>query len=268
MRATALAFLLRPAVALAAEDPAPIQDNSFLVEEAYNQERGVVQHISTYARSEGGDEWVYSFTQEWPLGRQEHQIGFTVPVVGTEDGTRRNRGLSDLVLNYRWQAVGSGETRLAFAPRVSFLAPTGEEADGLGAGGWGVQVNLPVSVVLGPRIVSHWNLGTTRTRSAQNAAGDDADTRAYALGASLVWLARPKVNGMLEAAWASEEEVVGPGRTEREGEFFLNPGVRWAIDLPSGLQIVPGVAIPIGLGPSEGERAVFLYLSFEHPFAR
>ena len=31
---------------------------------------------------------------------------------------------------------------------------------------------------------------------------------------------------------------------------FLNPGVRWAFDFDSGLQIVPGVAYTIGLGPS------------------
>lgn len=29
---------------------APIQDNSFLIEEAYNQEFGVVQHINTFTR--------------------------------------------------------------------------------------------------------------------------------------------------------------------------------------------------------------------------
>ena len=34
----------------------------------------------------------------------------------------------------------------------------------------------------------------------------------------------------------------------------------------SGLQIVPGVAVPVGVGPSEGEYGVIGYLSFEHPF--
>ena len=31
-----------------ADPPPPIQDNSFLIEEAYNQEKGVIQHIQTY----------------------------------------------------------------------------------------------------------------------------------------------------------------------------------------------------------------------------
>mgnify|MGYP003416988619 CR=1 FL=1 len=32
------------------------------------------------------------------------------------------------------------------------------------------------------------------------------------------------------------------------------------------LQIVPGISVPIGIGPSRGETAIFFYLSLEHPF--
>ena len=44
----------------------PIQDNSFLVEEAYNQEDGVIQHISLFQRLSTGD-WAFTQTDEWPL---------------------------------------------------------------------------------------------------------------------------------------------------------------------------------------------------------
>ncbi len=44
---------------------APIQDNSFLIEEAYNQEAGVIQHISTFERDLETHDWLYAFTQEW-----------------------------------------------------------------------------------------------------------------------------------------------------------------------------------------------------------
>ena len=43
-----------------------IEDNSFLIEEAYNQEAGVVQHINTMFYDWKHDTWSYSFTQEWP----------------------------------------------------------------------------------------------------------------------------------------------------------------------------------------------------------
>ena len=36
-----------------------------------------------------------------------------------------------------------------------------------------------------------------------------------------------------------------------------------AWNLKSGWQIVPGVSVPIGVGPSKGEYGGFLYLSFE-----
>ena len=47
--------------------------------------------------------------------------------------------------------------------------------------------------------------------------------------------------------------------------LLLTRGARYAINFESGLQIVPGIAFPIGLGSSEDEYGVFVYLSFEHP---
>src|SRR5215208_2078087 len=57
-----------------------ILGNSFLVEEAYNQEAGVVQHILTglygWNQLRGTDEESlgFAFTQEWPLFNQNHQL--------------------------------------------------------------------------------------------------------------------------------------------------------------------------------------------------
>src|SRR5262245_56577983 len=87
----ALVFLaLAARVCTAADEPAQplakgIQDNSFLVEEAYNQEAGVVQHIfnAYYAVNQlGGPDdkfWQLSFTQEWPVFSQTHQFSYTIP---------------------------------------------------------------------------------------------------------------------------------------------------------------------------------------------
>ena len=38
------------------------QDNSFLVEEAYNQEAGVVQHIQNVMYNQRTKDWFYTFT--------------------------------------------------------------------------------------------------------------------------------------------------------------------------------------------------------------
>ena len=240
---------------LAAQSPAPIADNSFLIEEAYNQEAGVVQHIGTFAHAEGGDAWDFSFTQEWPLGGLRHQLSFTAPLSWAEGG---GTGLGDLALNYRYQLVGEGEAPLFVAPRLSILLPTGSETEGRGAGAVGLQANLPLSYVVAPALATHWNAGAT--------LGTGETTLDFNLGASAVWRVRPSFNLLVEAIWLSQE-VPGPGG-DREESAFLNPGIRWAHDFAGGLQIVPGLAYTIGLGPSSGEDGFFLYLSFEHPFKR
>jgi hypothetical protein len=57
-------------------------------------------------------------------------------------------------------------------------------------------------------------------------------------------------------------------KTEWSNALYLNPGIRWAYNFKNGLQIVPGIAVPLGIGPSAGEKGILLYLSFEHPFRR
>lgn len=244
----------------------PIQDNSFLVEEAYNQEPGVVQHITTFERAHSGGGWIASFTQEWPAPSLRHQLSFTVPYERLSDLDGGRSGLGDVLLNWRIQAVGSGEDEVAFSPRLSLVLPTGKEEAGLGSGAVGIQTNLPLSVAWGERFVTHTNLGATYVPDAKSPSGAEADTLSIFGGQSAIWLASPRVNVMLEAFWERAESVVGPGLISKEDAFVVAPGVRFAIDLPSGLQIVPGVAVPIGLGRRSGEESVFLYLSFEHPF--
>ena len=259
--------LLAGLPAAAQDAPGPIQDNSFLLEEAYNQEDHVVQHISAFLRSEGGD-WVYTFTQEWPVKGQRHQLSYSLPVAAFDDGAGRSTGLGDVAVNYRFQAVGSGQTRVAFSPRLSVLLPTGSHERGRGAGSGSLQLNLPLSLVLADRLVAHSNAGLTWTGSAKDPAGDEADASAVNLGQSLIWLAHPRFNVMLELSYLHLQGVVGPGRTEWTDSLLLSPGVRWAWNFANELQVVPGVAVPIGIGPSSGEVGVFAYLSFEHPFGK
>ncbi|WP_242337696.1 MULTISPECIES: hypothetical protein [unclassified Anaeromyxobacter] len=254
--------LSAPAAALA-EGDLPIQDNSFLIEEAYNQEPGVIQHISTFSRVGGTGAWLYSFTEEWPVLGQTHQASVTLNYAGLE--APRATGLGDLMLNYRWQAIGSGETEVALAPRLSVLVPTGDERRGLGLGGAGVQVNLPLSAMLGRRFVTHVNLGGTYVPSALASDGGHGALTSFSAGQSLIWLAHARFNVLTEVLY-TRSETARPGANDHAETFTVNPGVRGAIDFASGLQIVPGVSVPLGVGPSHGERAVFLYLSFEHPF--
>ena len=177
-------------------------------------------------------------------------------------------GVGDAVLNYRYQVLGDGDSRMAFAPRVSTLIPTGDVARGRGAGGAGVQVNLPVSVVLHRRLVTHWNAGGTFVPHARNSDHARARIAGYNFGQSFIFVAHPRVNLMVETCAAGFQSVVGDGKTEWSKSRYVSPGIRWAFNFRSGLQIVPGVAVPIGIGSNANERGMFLYLSFEHPFGK
>jgi hypothetical protein len=262
----ALAALLLVSSGLEAQGR--IEDNSFLIEEAYNQGRGIVQHISAFSRAEGGD-WEYSFTQEWPFLSQQNQLSYTLPLARLSDGVGGNRTrLGDVAINYRRQLLGVDGGRIALSPRLSVLLPTGDEKTGHGAGGIGFQSNIPLSVLLTDRLVTHYNAGFILTPSARNAAGDKATSFGYHLGASVILLLTPRLNLMLEGIWGSTQEVVGGDLTDEVEEAFLNPGLRYAFDTRGGLQIVPGIAYTIGIGPSEGENGLFLYLSFEHAFSQ
>ena len=234
-----------------------IEDNSFLLEEAYNQEPGVIQHISAYQYMKDKT-WSYNFTEEWPVPGQKHQLSTTIPLLNTG-----NTGLGDVALNYRYQAIFT--SRLAFSPRLSLLVPSGDYKKGLGNGVIGYQINLPVSFICSRKLVTHYNLGTTFTPSAKDVSGIKSDITNINYGASVIILITETFNFMFEVAGNKSYTKALNSNTVTTNSLFINPGFRCAINSKSGLQIVPGLAMPIGIGSSKGEFGLFAYLSFEHP---
>ena len=243
-----------------------IQDNSFLIEEAYNQDAGVVQHIFTFDRDRRSRAFAASFVQEWPVGSIRHQLSYGIPL-GNPDGAR-GAGIGDVRLNYRYQLVGDGDAVVALAPRATFILPTGDYRKGRGAGAAGVEAWIPLSVAVSPHWVTHANLGYTLTPRARSQTGAHARSVAVTAAGSVVWLAASRFNALLEAVYSHSDEVTGPGTTQASSQATLSPGIRWSYNFSNGLQIVPGLALPLGVGPSRGERSVLVYLSFEHPFVR
>jgi len=254
-----LFFLLTPAFAQVKDkfDFERIEDNSFLMEEAYNQEPGVIQHISSFQYMRDHS-WIYTFTDEWPVPGRTHQLSATIPLL--------NNGIAafgDVAVNYRYQAVL--RTRFAFSPRFSLLFPTGNYRNGSGSGVLGYQLSLPFSYLLSPKIASHYNLGVTITPGAKNADGTDYNQVIYNYGISLIWLVKKNFNLMLEIVGNETVRKSDSSESIVSNSLFINPGFRYAINFKSGLQIVPGLAVPIGIGSSGGSSGIFAYLSFEHP---
>src|SRR4030066_1968108 len=124
-----------------------IQDNSFLIEEAYNQEAGVIQHIQTFQYLEKSHNWAYSFVQELPVLGQTHQFSYSIPVSHLDDPTNQT-GINDNALNYRYQVPL--DAPIALAPRFSTLIPPGDEKNGFGTGAVGYQINIPHRAIIPP----------------------------------------------------------------------------------------------------------------------
>jgi hypothetical protein len=229
-----------PALSRAQDAPRPIQDNSFLLEEAYNQDRNVVQHISTLTFGRDGGR-AFNFTDEWPIGGPRDQGSVGATLLNGNGST----SLGALAFNYRRQAVGGVDAAFVMAPRLSALVGFGGAGD-QGSGGVAMQAMLPVTTVLSGSFVAHWNLGLTV----------GAGPTVLNTGASVVWLALPWMNFLTEGLFL--------GVNRAEATWVVSPGVRWAVNLGS-VQVVPGVALPFELSRTQSS-AVLLYLSVEHPF--
>lgn len=255
-----IAFLSIASSIAAQEAPPPIQDNSFLIEEAYNQEPGVVQHILLFARDRASRDWELAFTQEWPFLSQDHQLSYTLPLAraGAE------RGIGDVALNYRYRWLAGERTESVI--RLSALLPTGNAERGLGAGGAGVQVNLPVSVEINRLLAAHWNVGGSLIPSARAEDGARSPVRELFAGASVIWLVHPALNLLAETMWSRAESPEIGGIRSSETSLTLVPGVRGAINLRSGAQIVPGVGLMLDAEDGARVTGLLLYLSFEHAF--
>ena len=241
-----------------------IQDNSFLLEEAYNQERGVVQHISTFTRSWNSNDWCYSFTEEWPgLHNPRHQFSYTL--TGVHAGAFTGIGLGDTALHYRYQWIGSGDTPLAIAPRFSVLVPSGSVEKGRGTGGAGVQLNVPASVVVS-RLHRHplernRHLCPARPRCrapSRQLTGLRVRTKLSLPGPSAVQRAAGDIGGRLSGCYR---------RGQNRMDADCVPESRGTVGLqPRRCSDCPRCCGAPGFGPSRGTHSLFVYLSFEHAF--
>lgn len=235
-------------------EPFQIMDNSFLVEEAYNQEPRIFQNIFGFTR-QGGD-WQMTFTQEWPAPSMRHQLSYTV---GAQSAGSTS-GFADVYLNYRFQALEEGPGRPAFAPRLSLIVPSGRHAAGGGDGG--MQANLPLSKQRGD-VAYHWNAGLTWLPR-----GERADLVSPFLAGSAIYRLRPMLHLMLESVLNFDAGDTPPGRIERTRSITLSPGVRGGWTLAEDTQLILGGAIPITRVSGEASIGVFGYLSYELPFKK
>jgi len=233
-----------------------IQDNSFLIEEAYNQEPGVVQHITNLRRQ--GRQWQFSFSQEWPVFSQTHQLSYSIPY-----NFGKVQGLGEVGLNYRYQLQTETDLRPAIASRISLILPASEAVEGIEEKELGYEFLLPISKVVTDRITLNANLGF---RSFFDVAGHQPTI--YRLGGSGIYAITRDTNILLETIADWVESVNNMGRLERDFELTVLPGIRHAINFTDDSQLVIGAGVPFVFSNHSVDTGLFFYLSFEHKFTR
>lgn len=239
-----------------------IKDNSFLIEEAYNQEAGVVQFINGYQYSQLTKEWNYTFTNELPIRDETHQFSYVLPM-SKKAGPPEETGLGDILLNYRYQLVNN--EHLAMAPRLSLIIPSGDYKKGFGNGAVGFQFNQAVSITINDKWTNHWNAGFTVTPDAKNANDDKATLFGFNFGTSVVYDITERTNFLCEFVFNSNESVDSKGQKVSGSTYYVAPGFRTAFEVGKDTEIVPGFAALLGAGPSAIDHDVgfFGYLSIE-----
>jgi hypothetical protein len=252
------------------------EDNSFLLEEAFNQPKGVHQYIANVAFDylKGGDyDYAYSFSQEIPLTDKTHQLSYTIFYKMLKEGQTNSEasGLGDFHLSY--QPMLWGEKKWAMViPRFTLILPIGNAKDGLSSGSIGAQFNLAVTKRLSRKIVTHYNGGYTFVPSAQRYEGSlsggkiltaEKDIHSQNLGTSIIWYPKRKFNLFLEYVCNFVGSIEADGTLLRSHQSIINPGLRFCID-NGFMQIVPGISMPVNFVDGRYDHStLFLYLSFE-----
>jgi hypothetical protein len=277
-----VSFVARGQDQEAESGPEHMRDNALLVEEAYNQEPGVVQHVFNWIHfwddtPQGRTrDFSSSYTMELPLGSQTHQFSFTTQFLDAFERlnglpAEQQGGVGDTLLNYRYQLLADDEF-LWVSPRFSLIVPTGDERFGLGTGELGYQFNLPISRYA-DQFDYHFNAGYTYTPDvsitlANGLPSVGRSLTGYNLGLSTFWKPQTYFHVFVEALALWNEELDNLGARDDITQVFVNPGFRYAVCQFDEVEWVLGAGLPVGLTGESPDIGFFAYMSIEHTFCK
>ncbi len=246
-----------------------LSGNSFYIIEAYNQERGFVQHtFNTVWYPTKPKDLFLSYSEAWPVPDERNQVGFTFTYTLPDSNAS---GIDDLYLNYSRQVLFEGKHGVAFAPAISLILPTGSVKKGLGFGTVGLQPLLPVSKRWNEYFVTHFNAGLTFLPKAEVALPDGSLVRhnltMVNFGGSIVWLIHRRFNFLTEFVGSLGSDISDSRHSNRYSQYILNPGVRFSIPVGRS-EIVPAFSLPLSWMKNRYQTGLFFYLSINHPFTK
>lgn len=244
MRLLRSLFLILPLAAAGAHAD-EFADRMFLVEEAFAAADDATRHSLQF----GGESLTYALTQEWVAGGGAHHVSCSAPFAYSRlDGPE----LGDVSLHYRRQLERG---RASIAPRLSIILPTARDEEAPRGNSPGIELNVPLSIIHTDRVATHWSFGLSST------AGEGRDSAIGTARAGIVWVMRPGVAAVVEAAHDTASRV-------SDRRTLLSPGIRVAIPLPGGTAIAPGIALPLDVADRFRNDGVIVYATLLLPHRR
>jgi hypothetical protein len=243
---------------------AAIEDNSFLLEEAFNQEWGVYQFIQKYQTAKVAKGYEYSFENEIPITDKTQQFSYEF-AFGRPDSAGHG-AISDVTLNYRLQPYNKDGVLLA--DRFGLILPTGRVDKNAGNGVYGFEFMQAGTIAINENFVTHFNFGFDVLPNAKTAGIDKRRTlSSFTGGSSIIYLWKDNVNLLFEALLQSGQSTNPDGSKTADTTLTLNPGMRFAMDFEwQETQIVPGISFPTEVLNGPTEHGVLVYLSIEPKF--
>jgi hypothetical protein len=253
-----------------------IEDNSMLIDEAFNQSHRSIQHIANLSFSKSAATYWYS--QEIPLENEKHQLSFAVNYQSIRKHTatgynHTENGFGDVTFCYRPLIFGKNR-RLLMVPKFNVIIPSGNAQKGFGSGGWGGEFGVAVTKRIIPVLITNYNIGYSFVSHADYyadaqdgspAVKSERDCTTKYLGVSAIWLVRPKFNLMMEYLITYGKTYSG-GNWRMCNNATLNPGFRFALQIGK-MQIVPGIGLPLNFSGNQLNNAgLLVYLSIEHDY--
>lgn len=257
---------LTAAAAPVAAPSSVIEDNSFLLDEAYNQDPGVVQITQVFQILPSTGEWSHSPAIEFPIVTENHQITLQFPFSRPMGASL---SLNDFALQYQYWLIHAKYFHLT--PRIGAVFPTGNSTIGTGSGTVGAQAGLSTTVNFGDAFAFHTSGNAFLYPGSRATDGVATTTWDASIAASLIWRPLSWLNLLTEGVLTSDQTPLPGGSIGRDLLATVSPGARFSIRLGEHRtwEIVPGVAVPFTWrtsSPGSASISVLGYLSIEGPW--
>jgi len=274
-----LILILSTSIALGKAPPSPepplsenfsetVEDNSILVEEAYNQEPGEVAHFLSFLYIHSSPRQIYlAFSEDWPVIVRAHQLGFTLPFSSISG---EGNAIGDFTLSYRYQLFDEKDWA-AVSPRLSVIFPTGNAEKGSGFETYGAQINFPVSKRWTNHFITHLNAGMTLLPDAKQLGPSgtivEGNLIAGNVGVGLGWLANKRFSFLLEYMANFSNKFGNIQKPQSFSDMILNPTLRIGFEV-GDVQIVPGLAAPLVWDQGSFRPGGLFYLFIQNRFMK